>query len=155
MHIGSKVFSQQDKQGNIISMRAFFNENKEYVYASVHLKLIKEKRLRLIGYVDIPDNCFHCVRDSAKHYHYKTKGFGFNWGFLDGPFVFMDKISMRLDDDKLYVFPKSVLKEKGIFLNFKEQGFELQKFLPFEFIRPYEKPLKDDTKPSYAVVTKA
>lgn len=155
MHIGSKVFSKEDNAGNIISMRAFYNENKEYVYASVHLKLKKEKRLRLIGYVDINDNCFHCVRDSAKHYHYKTRGFGFNWGFLTGPFVYMDKIAMRLDDKELYVFPKKLLEEKGTFLNFKQQGFELQKFLPFEFIKQYQKPLKNDTEPSYATITKA
>lgn len=154
MHIGSKVFGQQDKVGNQLIMRAFYNENKEYEYATIHLKLIKEKKRRLIGYVDVNEATFHCVRDSSKHYHYKTKGFGFNWEFLNGQFVYINKISMRLDDDKLYVFPKKVIEDNGIFLNFKQQGFELQRFLPFEFIRKYEKPLNDDTKCSYAEITK-
>lgn len=134
-----KDFIQADKFGNKIICRGFLNEKNEYTHCKVHLKLVKENRPRLIGYVDVNEHTFYCVRDSDKHYHYKTKSFGFNWEFLNGQFVFIDKIYLRVDDNKVYVFPKTLLSQYGTYLNFKQQGFELQRFLKYELIKKYEK----------------
>ena len=114
------------------------------------------RKPRLLGYVDVQSATFNCVRYCDKHYHRKAGGFGFNWEILSSNLIHIKTIALRVDDDKLYVFPKKLIEEKGTFLNFKQQGFELQKFLDFNHIRPYEKPRNDnDTKFSYAEVTKA
>lgn len=155
MHIGSKVFGKEDKQGNQLLVRGYYDETKSWTYASIHLKLAKHNKRRLLGYVDVEEATFHCVRYLDKHYHYKMKGFGFNWEILSGNLIHIKTISLRVDDDKLYVFPKSIIEKHGEFLNFKEKGFELQKFIHFDHIRKYEKPLKDDTKVNYAEITKA
>jgi len=156
MDIGSKVFGKEDKQKNALIVRGFYDENKEWTWATIHLKLANLRKPRLLGYVDVQTATFNCVRDCAKHYHRKAGGFGFNWEILSSNLIHIKTIALRVDDDKLYVFPKKLIEERGTFLNFKQQGFELQKFLDFNLIRPYEKPLKEnDTKFSYAEVTKA
>jgi hypothetical protein len=156
MDIGSKVFGKEDKQGNALIVRGFYDENKDWTWATIHLKLANLNKPRLLGYVDVQTATFNCVRDCSKHYHRKAGGFGFNWEILSSNLIHIKTIALRVDDDKLYVFPKKLIEEKGTFLNFKQQGFELQKFLDFNLIRPYEKPLKkNDTKFSYAEVTKA
>jgi len=156
MDIGSKVFGKEDKQGNALIVRGFYDENKDWTWATIHLKLANLNKPRLLGYVDVQTATFNCVRDCAKHYHRKAGGFGFNWEILSSNLIHIKTIALRVDDDKLYVFPKKLIEERGIFLNFKQQGFELQKFLDFNLIRPYEKPLKEnDTKFRYAEVTKA
>ncbi len=156
MDIGSKVFGKEDKQGNALIVRGFYDENKEWTFATIHLKLSNLRKPRLLGYVDVQTATFNCVRDCAKHYHRKAGGFGFNWEILSSNLIHIKTIALRVDDDKLYVFPKKLIEERGTFLNFKQQGFELQKFLDFNLIRPYEKPLKEnDTKFSYAEVTKS
>ena len=154
MHIGSKVFGKEDKQGNQLLVRGFYDENKEWTYASVHLKLAKMSKPRLLGYVDVQDAVFHVTRDLAKHYHYKSKGFGFNWEILSGNLIHIKTISMRIDDDTVYVFPKSLIRDYGTFLNFKQQGFELQRFIRFDLIKRYEKTTTNDTKLSFVEVTK-
>jgi len=156
MDIGSKVFGKEDKQGNALIVRGFYDENKDWTWATIHLKLANLNKPRLLGYVDVQTATFNCVRDCAKHYHRKAGGFGFNWEILSSNLIHIKTIALRVDDDKLYVFPKKLIEERGTFLNFKQQGFELQKFLDFNLIRPFEKPLKEnDTKFSYAEVTKA
>ncbi len=156
MDIGSKVFGKEDKQVNALIVRGFYDENKEWTFATIHLKLSNLRKPRLLGYVDVQTATFNCVRDCAKHYHRKAGGFGFNWEILSSNLIHIKTIALRVDDDKLYVFPKKLIEERGTFLNFKQQGFELQKFLDFNLIRPYEKPLKEnDTKFSYAEVTKS
>jgi len=156
MDIGSKVFGKEDKQGNALIVRGFYDENKDWTWATIHLKLANLNKPRLLGYVDVQTATFNCVRDCSKHYHRKAGGFGFNWEILSSNLIHIKTIALRVDDDKLSVFPKKLIEERGTFLNFKQQGFELQKFLDFNLIRPFEKPLKEnDTKFRYAEVTKA
>ncbi|CAK0758349.1 hypothetical protein CCP3SC1AL1_240033 [Gammaproteobacteria bacterium] len=152
MDVGSKVFGKEDKQGNQLLVRGFYDENKQWTHASVHLKLAKLSKPRLLGYVDVQDAILHVTRDLEKHYHYKSKGFGFNWELLNGNLIHIKTISLRVDDDKVYVFPKTLIKEYGTFLNFKQQGFELQRFLRFDLIKKYEKITENDTKLSYVEI---
>jgi hypothetical protein len=152
MDIGSKVFGKADKQGNQLLVRGFYDENKEWTHASVHLKLAQLSKPRLLGYVDVQDAVFHVTRDLAKHYHRKSKSFGFNWEILNGNLIHIKTISMRIDDDTLYVFPKSLIRDYGTFLNFKQQGFELQRFIRFDLIKRYEKITTNDTKLSFVEI---
>ncbi len=54
----------------------------------------------------------------------------------------VQKVHMVIDEENHYEFPKSVASDYGTFLNFKEQGFELQRFVPFEIIKRYHVPNK-------------
>ena len=152
MDIGSKVFGKQDKQGNQLLVRGFYDENKQWTNASVHLKLAKMSKPRLLGYVDVQEAVFHVVRDTAKHYHYKTKGFGFNWEILTSNLIDIKTISLKVDENTLYVFPKSLLIDYGTFLNFKQQGFELQRFLRLDLIKRHAKISTRDTGVSYVEI---
>ena len=69
MDIGSKVFGKEDKQKNALIVRGFYDENKEWTWATIHLKLANLRKPRLLGYVDVQTATFNCVRDCAKHYH--------------------------------------------------------------------------------------
>ena len=153
MDIGSKVFGKTDKFGNALIVRGFYDENKEWTHASVHLKLAKLKKKRLLGHVSVQDATFHVYREHEKHYHRKMQGFGFNWELLTSNLIDIRTIALKVDDDKLYVFPVKLIKEQGKFLNFKQQGFELQRFIDYNTFRPYEKPLNNDKFPSYAEIT--
>ena len=141
----SRTFIKEDKVGNKLIAEAFL-DNKEYTFATINLKLAKERRNRLLGMVDVQKATYHIVRNSARHYHYKSKSFGFNWEVLSGNLIHIETISLRLDNDRLYVFPKSLITEYGTFLNFKQQGFELQRFLRFDLIKRYEKIFEKPTE---------
>lgn len=145
MILGSRLYADDDRQGNRIYLRVFHNEKKENVSANIHLKLKSEKHPRLIGSYHFDEKTFYCIRKMSKHYHYATKGFGFNWRILEDPYLDIQRIEMVLDDEVHYNFPKSLIKEYGTFLNFKEQGFELQRFIRLELIKNYRKNKTDDT----------
>jgi hypothetical protein len=109
---------------------------------------------RLLGYVDVQEAVFHINRDTSKHYHYKTKGFGFNWEILNSNLIDIKTISLKVDEDTLYVFPKSLLKDYGTFLNFTQQGFELQRFLRLDIIKRYAKTSTSNTGISYVEIAR-
>lgn len=139
MIIGSKLFADDDRQGNRIYLRVFFDENKENVCANIHLRLCSESRPRLLGKYHFNNKTFYCTRKMSKHYHHAAKGFGFNWKILEDPYLDIKRIHMRLDDEVSYEFPKSMIAEYGSFLNFKQQGFELQRFIRFDLIKIHRK----------------
>lgn len=129
----------EDKHGNRLYMRVFFDANKEPKNAIIHLKLKDGNYPRQIGNYDFTTRTFFCKRNSSKHYHYKTKGYGFNWTILEDPTLAIEKIHLVIDENENYIFKKSLINEYGRFLNFKEQGFELQRFMPMELIRLHGK----------------
>ena len=81
------------------------------------------------------------------------KGYGFNWEILTSNLIYINKISLQVDHGDLYVFPKSVLKEYGYFINYVDQGFELQRFMKFDLIKIY-KVTNNDPKLSFTEVTR-
>ena len=137
MIVGSRVVAREDGFQNIVYMRIFSDENKYDVGATIFLKLKSENRRRNVGNLYLHDNSFHMRRNSQKHYHYATKGYGFNWNIINDDALEIKTIHLTIDETEKYVFPKSLIKDWGRFLNFKQQGFELQKFLPFDFIKKY------------------
>jgi hypothetical protein len=139
MQIRTEMYKNDDKQGNELYMRVFYNEENQAQNAILHLKLKGSKHPRQIGNLIFSTRTFHCKRDSSKHYHRKTKGYGFNWTILEDATLSIEKIHLVIDDTNHYLFDKSVIKQYGTFLNFKEQGFELQRFLPMEIIKNFSK----------------
>lgn len=100
---------------------------------NVFLKLAKEKRNRKLGFIDRGKKIFFINRKRAKHLFRKSNAYGFNHHLLSKSKSF-DTISLK-DEFGEYEFPVSKVMQHGkTHLHFKEQGFELQLFLPLEII---------------------
>jgi hypothetical protein len=155
MNVGSKVFGKEDNQGNRLLVRGFYDEYKKWTFASVHLKLVKMDKPRLLGYVDVQEATLYVTRQfSKRHYHYKKKGFGFNWELLSGNLIDIQTINLKIDDDTQYVFPKSIIKDYGTFMNYNDKGFEVQRLIRFDLIKRYQKHIENDTKINFIEIAK-
>jgi hypothetical protein len=137
MIITSTLTGKSDNVGNDLYLRAFQDENKKYIGGTIFLKLKSESKYRNLGNIYFTDNSFHCVRNSTKHYHYVSKSYGFNWNIINDDELNIQVIHLIIDHETKYVIPKYVLEKYGKFLNFKKEGFELQKFLPFDLIKNF------------------
>jgi hypothetical protein len=120
-----------------------FNDNGDFFKVSqkngllkINLKLQSEKTQRLIGTVKIEDKTLILKRKKAKHLFRKNNSYGFNEYLIQNGQTF-DKI-MLADDDAVYLFPKSLVVEKGNYLYFKQEGFEKQIFLPLDELKEYQ-----------------
>ena len=138
MIVGSRVIAKEDNAGNTLYLRVWSDENKVDVGGSIFLKLKSESKKRNLGNLIVNDRSFHIIRDSGKHYHYVSKSYGFNWNIINDADLGIKTIHLVVDKKDKYIIPKSVLETYGKFLNFKQQGFELQKFLPFDMIKNFK-----------------
>jgi hypothetical protein len=138
MIVGSRVMAKEDNAGNTLYLRVWSDENKVDVGGSIFLKLKSENKKRNLGNLIVNDRSFHIIRDSGKHYHYISKSYGFNWNIINDADLGIKTIHLVVDKKDKYIIPKSVLETYGKFLNFKQQGFELQKFLPFDMIKNFK-----------------
>jgi hypothetical protein len=137
MIVDSRVLAKEDNAGNTLYLRIWSDENKLDVGGTIFLKLKSESKKRNLGNLTIKDRSFHIIRDSNKHYHYKSKSYGFNWNIINDAELGIKSIHLIVDKKDKYVIPKTILDTYGTFLNFKQQGFELQKFLPFDMIKNF------------------
>ena len=134
MTLNSRLYANDDRAGNRILLRVFFDEKGLPANANVHLRLVSEKAPRLLGSVDFSSRTFYCRRKTGKHLHRKSNSFGFNWTVLNDSFLAIEKVYIIVDDTDHYRFRKSLMDEFGSFLNFKQQGFELQRFMNVDLI---------------------
>ena len=131
------MLAKSDNFGNDLYLRVFSDENNKDVGASIYLKLKSENKRRNIGTLFFNDRSLHVIRDSGKHYHYVSKSYGFNWNIIDDDFLNIKSVHLVVDKSERYIIPKSIMETYGKFLNFKQQGFELQKFLPMDMIKNF------------------
>ncbi len=107
---------------------------------------LPNQKPRNIGWFNDNGDTFHCQRNPAKHLHYKSESYGFNYELLrDGIFVW---VIVHLPFNELLVTSRNHILSKGSFLHFANKGFERQIFLPLtEFgidkARETEKQLKE------------
>lgn len=134
MHSKSQLFANDDKSGNRIFLRVFYDMAGIPVNANIHLRLAAEKAPRLLGSMDFATRTFYCRRKTSKHLHRKSNSFGFNWTVMNDAFLAIDTVYIVVDDQDHFRIKKSVLEEWGSYLNFKQQGFELQRFLNRDII---------------------
>ena len=102
---------------------------------SLYLKLV-EKSERLLGIIDKKEKTFQIRRNREKHIFKRNKSYGFNHYVLKNAKTF-DKIYL-LDDVTSWIIPVKFILENGSFMQFQQQGFELQIFIPLEKIAQYE-----------------
>ena len=125
-----------DQEGNEIRLRMCFNEYLKPVTATVYLQLKNSQSYpRQIGYIDVPTKTFHCFRDSSKHLHIKSNSYGFNYFLTDRRFG-IEKIKVKIDNIS-YCFDTELLNSDSAVMFYKSQGFEVQKFLPFEILKNF------------------
>jgi hypothetical protein len=115
-----------DEQGNSIQ-----NTNNK-----IELKLVNETRYRVLGTIDSVNRVFRVRRNKKKHLHRVSKSYGFNAHIIENAKLF-DAILLT-DDDGKYLIPLSVVKTKGKYLFFKQEGFERQIFLSLDEINLYK-----------------
>jgi hypothetical protein len=102
---------------------------------SLYLKLV-EKTERLLGIIDKKEKTFQIRRNREKHIFKRNKSYGFNHYVLKNAKTF-DKIYL-LDDVTSWIIPVKFILENGSFMQFQQQGFELQIFIPLEKIAQFE-----------------
>lgn len=125
-----RTFFVEDEGLNKILMKA--TEKTKVVY----LKLKSEIRRRRIGYVTVSTRTFHIKRNRAEHLLVNANAYGFNEYVITNQTSF-DVVNLS-DDQEHWKIPVEIIKEKGSYLWFKEQGFEKQLFLSLEQLAPYK-----------------
>lgn len=128
-------------------IRTFIDPNDEKTYIVCHdkgnvvdvsIKLGSEKRKRRIGQITKSTKTIHIERQRMKHLHRQTMAYGFN------DFVFRNVTEFQfvdfIDEIARYKFPKQVVIDSGIYLYFKKEGFEKQRFVPLAILEKYKQP---------------
>lgn len=119
------IFELPDLKGN----RLLLISGKPY---QIRLEL-KGRKPKVIAQWDSTSKTLFVKRDSARHYHYKSKSYGFNSELLNS--LEIENVNITIDREQ-FIVPISEFKHAR-HLNFSQEGFELQKFLPVEIIRKY------------------
>ena len=99
----------------------------------ISIKLKSESRKREIGVINPQERYFAVNRIREKHLFRKNNSYGFNHYILQNAKKF-DKIKLS-DDFGTWLIPIKLILEKGSFLHFNKNGFELQIFLPLDVIQ--------------------
>lgn len=131
------------KKQEWVYRRFFINDDgKNYLQIKSNDKIIQLKlclenfKPRLIGTVTKSTRTIDMKRVRLKHLHWKTNSYGFN------DFVLRNQNSIdwvRLSDDlgNHWKIPVSYILEKGTYLHFKQEGFELQRFVSLENLEQF------------------
>lgn len=101
----------------------------------ISLKLKSEARIREIGVINPKEKYFAVNRVREKHLFRKNNSYGFNHYILANATKF-DKIKLS-DDFGTWLIPIKLILEKGSYLHFNKDGFELQIFLPLDIITQF------------------
>lgn len=101
----------------------------------IKLKVAGDNKMRLIGHVTKSTKTLHVKRSYSKHLFRNGNAYGFNDYVMRETKEF-DKIILS-DEYNNWKFPLEFLMSNGRYLNFKQQGFELQRFLSMEQLEPY------------------
>jgi hypothetical protein len=98
----------------------------------IHLQLKSGVR-RTIGVIE--KDTFITSRKLGVHRFQKMDGIGFNWQLMNkGKF---SKVEVALSDGRTLRTTRSWILKHGSTKMFKEQGFELQMFLPLEMFKGF------------------
>ncbi len=117
----------EDKEGNVL-----YRQNN-----TIKLHLKSEPHPRKIGKIDEENKQLIIERDSTKHLFEKINGYGFNYELLSSATKF-EYIKLIITDKKTsYLIPLNIILTKGQFMNFKQQGFEIQIFLSLTIIEQF------------------
>jgi hypothetical protein len=113
----------------------------------ISLKFANEQYARLIGVINLENRFMFVLRTRKKHLFKKLNAYGFCYRVISEAKKF-DYIKIA-DEFGTYLIPRKVMLDRGEFLHFKKQGFELQIFLNIHLMNRY-KLYNEDYHKSYA-----
>ena len=114
----------QDPQGNAITLM-------ESGAVSLYLASIRQKRF--LGSISFKERIFEVKRERYKHLMRANNSYGFNHHVLNKGGKLFDQIKLS-DEYGEYLFSRTEVLERKMFMNFNKKGFELQIFYPLELI---------------------
>lgn len=120
----------QDNNGNVLFRQGDV----------IKLQLSSEPHPRKIGKIIESRKVLQVNRDSSIHLFIKNNSYGFNEALLRSATIF-DKVEIlekSNGENNRYIVPLNIIFEKGSYLNFKQQGFEIQIFLKLDIIKQYK-----------------
>jgi len=118
----------QDGVGNKLYMKGH----------SIYIKLVSENVSRRIGDLDYDRERLNIIRKQSVHLFRAGNAYGFNDTIIKTATKFKEIFLMITDTDESFIIPLSVFKTDGKYLNFKQQGFELQIFLSVNIINQFK-----------------
>jgi hypothetical protein len=127
---------------NEFKIRSFYIDEQNTLLIKSNDKLIivklllKNMKPRMIGTVTKSTRTIEMKRKRAKHLHYMSNSYGFNDYILREQTTF-DWVRLSDDLGNNWKIPVSYILEKGKYLNFKGQGFELQRFVSLENLEQF------------------
>lgn len=127
--------------GNEFKIRSFYIDEQNTLLIKSNDKLIivklllKNMKPRMIGTVTKSTRTIEMKRKRGKHLHYMSNSYGFNDYILREQTTF-DWVRLSDDLGNHWKIPVSYIL-KGKSLNFKVQGFELQKFVSLENLEQF------------------
>ncbi len=123
-------------------IRKFFIDDDNYLmiksnHKLIHLRLkLKDDKPRLIGTVTKSTRTIEMRRKRAVHLFRKTNSYGFNNYVLTEQNSF-DWVRLSDDAGNHWKIPVKYILENGAYLNFKNEGFELQRFVSLESLEQF------------------
>jgi hypothetical protein len=138
---------------NKFTFRQFFIDDTGYNYVllkqndkiiKIYLKLLEHGN-KFIGTVTKSTRTIEMKRIESKHLFYKFNAYGFNDYILRTRTTF-DWIRLKDDKGNHWKIPVNFILENGKHLNFKQQGFELQIFVPLNMLEQFRVQSKENRR---------
>ena len=125
----SELHTITDDRGNAMKL---LNDGK-----TVKVTLSLSGSTRHLGTINLATRTIVMTRNRETHLFNKSNSYGFNYYLLKNAKLF-DKISLSDNYDK-WVIDRQYILDNGKILQFSQQGFELQTFIPLDSIEQFKK----------------
>ena len=124
----NKTHTIEDGSGN----RIIASHNDSIINLSL---LLADGKKRAIGQIDKSTRTLRLVRSRSKHLMRVNNSYGINYYLIENGKAF-DKVQI-VDEQNSWLVSKDYLIEHCTTMNFKAQGFELQKFISLDKLNTF------------------
>ena len=126
----TKTHTIEDGSGN----RLIASHNDSIINLSL---LLADGKSRSIGQIDKATRTLRLIRSRSKHLMRVNNSYGINYYLIENGKAF-DKVQI-VDEQNSWLVTKDYLIENCTTMNFKAQGFELQKFISLDKLNTFAK----------------
>lgn len=130
------MIKQDDGNGNSLIIESRNKNEKNLI--DIYLKLKSERHRRHVGTVVEKTRRFHVERSEDVHLLIKGNAYGFNHYILKEAKKFDTVVIHEKNSKNIYEIERTELLQRGRFMFFKQQGFELQIFLNREVMKNFQ-----------------
>lgn len=124
----NKTHTIEDGSGN----RLIATHNDSIINLSL---LLADGKSRSIGQIDKATRTLRLIRSRSKHLMRVNNSYGINYYLIENGKAF-DKVQI-VDEQNSWLVSKDYLIENCTTMNFKTQGFELQKFISLDKLNSF------------------